>query len=218
MNELFEDVRARPHPQLARALERAVLLPLGDAGLAEQVPTVLALHRINRNLQANAAPHRVAELAVHLAVDDSRDVVTALVERLVLVLQLLHLSQAMHRVRLVMHVQVGLVHRQRRARSVDLVAAVALGELLLLHSPVGPVISQSAILSHGAVALGHRRPGTCVRMIAAAGSLSHTRPVVRHVVDRVLVLDVDHECTAAKIAVRSAATAILAAEELHLVE
>ena len=45
--------------QLAWALERAVLLPLGDAAFAEKFPAIVAFHWIDWNLEANSANQRV---------------------------------------------------------------------------------------------------------------------------------------------------------------
>ena len=50
LDKLLEYVRAWPHSKLTRALERTVLLPLRDAALAEELPTVVAFHRLDRNL------------------------------------------------------------------------------------------------------------------------------------------------------------------------
>ena len=79
LDELLQNMRAGPYPQLAWALERTVLLPLRNAGFAEQLPAVLALHGLDRDLQADSTDHGVFKLLMHLAVHDSLDVVAALV-------------------------------------------------------------------------------------------------------------------------------------------
>lgn len=75
LNELLQNMRAWPHPQLARALEWATLGPLSDARLAKELPTVVALHGVDGDLEADAANQRVLEFLMHLAVEDSLDIV-----------------------------------------------------------------------------------------------------------------------------------------------
>jgi len=50
LEELLEHMRAWPHSQDTWALEGAILLPTGDAFLAEEFPAVVALHRVLQDL------------------------------------------------------------------------------------------------------------------------------------------------------------------------
>jgi len=50
LEELFEDVRALPCSQNPWALKRTVFLPSGDALFTEELPAVLAFHRLLQNL------------------------------------------------------------------------------------------------------------------------------------------------------------------------
>ena len=50
LEELLQNVRALPRSQDPRALEWTVLLPPGDALLAEELTAVLALHRLLKDL------------------------------------------------------------------------------------------------------------------------------------------------------------------------
>jgi len=68
LDELLQDVRAGPDAQLPGALVGAVLVPHADAVLAKQLAAVVALHRVDRDLQADAADQRVLQLLVHLPV------------------------------------------------------------------------------------------------------------------------------------------------------
>lgn len=49
VDELLKDVGAGAHSQDARALERAILLPLLDATLAEELATIVTLHGLSQD-------------------------------------------------------------------------------------------------------------------------------------------------------------------------
>lgn len=73
-------MRAWPHPHGPRTLERAALLPLADAVLAEQLTAVVALYRLVWNLETDAADQLVLQLALHHAIGDAGKIVTTLIE------------------------------------------------------------------------------------------------------------------------------------------
>lgn len=50
LKEFLEDMRAWPHSQDPRALEGAILLPSGNAFFTEELPAVVALHRVLQDL------------------------------------------------------------------------------------------------------------------------------------------------------------------------
>ena len=79
-NELLEDMATGSHPHGTRTLERAALSPLVDAVLAEELPAVVALKGLVRNLKTNAADQLILELLVHLTIVDPRQVMSALIE------------------------------------------------------------------------------------------------------------------------------------------
>jgi hypothetical protein len=59
LDKLTQNMTARPHPQLPRALKRAALRPLGNTILAEELPAIIAFHRINGNFQTNTTNERI---------------------------------------------------------------------------------------------------------------------------------------------------------------
>ena len=85
LDELLKDVRAWTDSELARALEGAVLLPLRDTAFAEELPAIIAFHRVDRNLEANSTNKGVFKLLMHLAIEDPLNVISSLVVGLLLV-------------------------------------------------------------------------------------------------------------------------------------
>jgi hypothetical protein len=84
LDKLFQDVRAWSYSKLTRALKRTILLPLGDTPFAEQLPAIVALHGLDWYFKANAANQGVLQLLVHLAVQDSLNVIATGREAIVL--------------------------------------------------------------------------------------------------------------------------------------
>jgi len=80
LNELLQNVGARTNSELAWALERTVLLPLGDTSFAKELAAVVALHGFDRYFEADATNQRVLEFLMHLAIKDSLDVVASCCE------------------------------------------------------------------------------------------------------------------------------------------
>jgi len=68
LNEFFQNMGARPDPKLSRALKRTIFLPLRNASFAEKFSAIIALHGLNRNLQADSAYQRVFKFLVHLPI------------------------------------------------------------------------------------------------------------------------------------------------------
>ena len=68
VNKLLQNMRARPHSQNTRTLERTIFLPSFDAQLAEKFATIITLHRLAKYQQTDAAYQRVFQLLMHDAV------------------------------------------------------------------------------------------------------------------------------------------------------
>lgn len=77
LDEFFQNMRAGSNSELAWALEWTALRPLGNAGLTEELPAVVTLHRVNGDLETDAADKRVLKLLMHLAIQDSLDIVAS---------------------------------------------------------------------------------------------------------------------------------------------
>lgn len=93
LNELFQDVGAGSHAPVPRTLKGATLLPLCVAIFAEEASTVFTLHWYVWNFKTNAANHGVSKFPVHLPIDNSGEIMPALIESLIpifLLLQVLY--------------------------------------------------------------------------------------------------------------------------------
>lgn len=80
VDKFFQNVRGWPHSHGAWTLERAALLPPADAFFAEQLAAVVALDRVSRDFEADAANQLILKFTIHHAVQDAGEVVATLVE------------------------------------------------------------------------------------------------------------------------------------------
>lgn len=83
LDELFQNVGARPDSQWPGALEWTLLLPSGDALLTEELPAIVTFHGVNWNFKADATDERILQLLVHFSIFNSLDVVASLIHLLV---------------------------------------------------------------------------------------------------------------------------------------
>ena len=82
LNELLKYVRAWSNSQWAWTLEGTLLLPPGNAFLAEKLSAIITFHRINWNLKTNTADQRIFKLLMHFTVLYSLDIVASMIQML----------------------------------------------------------------------------------------------------------------------------------------
>jgi len=100
LDELLQNMGAWSHPHLPWALEGAAFLPFCDTRLAEELAAILALDRVNGDLEADSADQRVLQLLMHLAIHKIADVVPSLVVALsVLLVGQVHKTGCLSRLR-----------------------------------------------------------------------------------------------------------------------
>ena len=68
LDKLTQDMTAGPHPERPWALKRARLWPLSYTSPAEELPAIVAFHRINRNFQTDSTNQRILQLLMHLPI------------------------------------------------------------------------------------------------------------------------------------------------------